>query len=61
MNQEELNNKISEKAKKMTAEQIGNLVLNGIELMSTKQVLMDELNILRNELTQLKKKEEPNE
>ena len=58
---EELNKQISEKIKKYSSEQVGQLVLQNIELSATKQVLVDRINILNNELKQLKEKYEKEE
>lgn len=55
---EEINKKIQEKAQKMTQEQVGAIVLKNIELESTKQVLVDKINILNNEVNKLKEKYE---
>ena len=55
MNQEEMNKQIFEKSKKMLSEQIGNLVSVNFELAATKQILMDQINILENEVNQLRK------
>lgn len=55
MNQEEISKQIFEKSKKMLSEQIGNLVSVNFELAATKQILMDQINILENEVNQLRK------
>lgn len=54
MNQEEINKKASEKARQLSQDQIGQLVLVNIELSATKQVLIEEINILNNELEKLR-------
>lgn len=61
MNQEEMNKQIFEKSKKMLSEQIGNLVSVNFELAATKQILMDQINILENEVAQLRKQLGKNE